>query len=96
MTNLWDRARQLKGETLHTMSYSKAFDISDVRSDRIIFVPHDGNGTERWASREQIEYIATIGQAGKEITPGLVQAKYPNDRNTSYIAAIAQAIIKTE
>ena len=47
MKTVWDRVQRLKGETLHTISRHKSFDIVDVLSDRIIFVPHEGKGTPR-------------------------------------------------
>lgn len=30
MTNIWDRAQQLKGQTVYTISRNKPFDIVDV------------------------------------------------------------------
>lgn len=92
MSQIWERVQELKDQTLYTLSRQKAFDISDVRPDRIVFIPQDGNGTERWASREQIEEIVNQGRAGKEITRALVAETYKDDQNTSYIAAIARAV----
>ena len=92
MTDIWERTHPLKGETLYTIAQRKPFDIIRILHDRIVFVPHDGNGTQRWASREQIETITHLVQSGKVINPKLVREQYPNDQNTSYIAAIVKAI----
>ncbi len=92
MTTVWDSGRQLKGETLYTISRRKPFDVVDVLSDRIIFVPRDGKGTPRWASREQIEHICGLANIARDVQRKLVQEQYPNDYNTSYITAIVKAI----
>jgi hypothetical protein len=90
---LWEQIQRLKGKTLYTLARNKPFDIVDVQVDRIVFTPQQGNGTQRWASREQIETIATIAAtAPHTLTPALVQEQYPDDRNTSYIAAIVKAV----
>jgi len=92
MTIVWDNVQRLKGETLYTISQHKPFDIVDVLSDRIIFVPRNGKGTPRWASREQIEHICGFAKTTQDIDRKLVQEQYPSDYNTSYIIAIVKAI----
>ncbi len=92
MTTIWEHTQRLKGETLYTISRHKPFDVIDVLSDRIVFVPHDGKGTPRWASREQIEHLCGLARGGQDVNRKLVQEIYPSDYNTSYMAAIIKAI----
>jgi hypothetical protein len=92
MSAIWSRAYHLKGQTLHTLARQKPFEIVDVLADRIVFVPQQGKGTERWASREQIERIDALMRLGKELTQELVRLEYPNDYNTSYITAIVHVL----
>jgi hypothetical protein len=87
----WQKAQSLKGRTLYTLKQRKPFNVIDVLIDRIILVPQEGKQTPRWIAREQIEATCRQG-TDRAITPGLVRTLYPEDRNTSYIAAIASDI----
>jgi hypothetical protein len=87
MSEVWNRVRALEGKTLHTLKQGKRFSIVGVLSDRVQFVPEQGNGTLRWCTREGIEYIAGLGLKPSELR-SRIQQEWPSDRNTSYVAAI--------
>jgi predicted transcriptional regulator len=91
--DVWQRVQALEGQTLETLKQHKPFRIVSVLSDRVQFVPKDGNGTLRWFPRQGIEYIAGLGLQPEEIRPR-VQQEWPSDQNTSYVAAIVYAVTK--
>lgn len=88
MFDVWNRVQQLQGQTLATLRQKKLFDIVEVRADRVIFKPHDGNGTLRWCERESIERLYSLSRATEPLSPSQVQKELPKSRNSSYIAAI--------
>ena len=96
MTDAWQRVRQLEGKTLLTPARSKPFRIVRVMGDRVEFVPVNGNGTVRWFPRADLEHIArqVVGLTAKEIQPR-VRQEWPDDQNTSYVAAILREITST-
>jgi ABC-type microcin C transport system permease subunit YejB len=95
MARVWERVQQLKGQTLHTLTRNKAFDVVEVHQDRVLIVPHDGIGMQRSIGREQIEHMFNLHQMGRITSRKLVQEEYPDNQNTSYIATIVAAITST-
>jgi hypothetical protein len=94
MSDIWNKVQKLEGKTLYTSARNKPFDVVEVRPDRIVFTPRNGSGAYRWADRRQIETAYQLaGSNNNYITAIIVQEKYPNDRNSSYIAAIVNIIL---
>jgi hypothetical protein len=86
----WERIRALEGQTLHTLKRNCPFRITEVMSDRVVFVPQNGKRTARWYPRKELEYIASLG-IGRDELRARIQREWPNDQNTSYAAAIIYA-----
>ena len=91
MQSFWSRVQALSGRTLTTRSRSKEFDIVEVRSDRIIFVPRAGTGRERWISRKWLEHVDSLHLDESELLPVRLRQEFPDDQNLSYMAAIVHA-----
>ena len=87
-------AVQLNGKTLHTLKQGKAFEVTNVQSDRIEFVPVSGNGTQRWIGREWIEKVVDMNLDESDLTPSRLSLEFPNDQNLSYMAAIVHTVTK--
>lgn len=87
MSNTWNLVRRLEGETLCTLHRKKQFTLISVNELDVRIVPLSGKRTERSVSRERIERIAGL-KVSKEELCRHTRREYPNDQNTSYIAAI--------
>lgn len=94
MADVWKRVRHLNGKILHTLKQGKAFEVVGVQSDRIEFVPVNGNGTRRWIGRQWIEQVVDMGLDASDLTPSRLAREFPNDQNLSYMAAIVHAVTK--
>ena len=92
MANFWERIRALDGQTLVTTAQAKQFRITDVRNDRICFVPLEGKGGERWWPKKGLEDLNEIFCDENVITREMVRGHFPKDQNTSYVAAILNAV----
>lgn len=91
MADFWSRVQALNGRTLKTRARGKAFDVIEVRHDRIVFVPQAGRGRQRWIGRSWLEQIAELHLDESELTPSRLIQEFPNDQNLSYLAAIVHA-----
>ena len=91
-TGFWQRVQALEGETLLTLKQRKRFKILRVLPDRVEFVPEDGNETIRHCLRDDIERLADSDISHSEITVSRAKEEWPSTQNTSYLAAIAQAV----
>lgn len=91
MADFWIRVQALSGRTLKTRARGKAFDVIEVRDDRIVFVPQAGNGGQRWIGRSWLEQVADLHLDESELTPSRLSQEFPNDQNLSYMAAIIYA-----
>jgi hypothetical protein len=92
MAIFWERIRALDGTTLVTAVQEKSFTVVDVESQRIWFVPKSGNGARRWWSRKGLEDLNEVFADEDEVTRDMVQSQHPKDQNTSYVAAILNAV----
>ena len=92
--SIWNQVEQLKGKTLLTRAQHKEFEVIDVLSDRIQFVPKNGHGTLRWLDRVSIEQIAGMNLDESDLIPSRLAQEFPNDQNLSYMAAIVHAATK--
>jgi hypothetical protein len=88
----WDRVRNLEGKTLRTIEQNFPFDIVEVTHDRIVFIPQRGNGTKRWWPRRDLEQLYDAFLDIEAVSPADVREHWPNDQNTSYVAAILNAV----
>jgi hypothetical protein len=95
MADFWQRVQELQGKTLLTLARQRPFRVVSVSSDRVEFVPENGNGNVRWFPRKDIELIAGLGLARDEIRPRL-QQEWPSCQNTSYVASIVHEITKPQ
>jgi hypothetical protein len=91
MVTVWDRVRQLKGQTLMTLYQNKPFTVVAVLKDRVKVRPEEGNGTERPLRGKVIEDFIDLGISREELRRRISDA-YPDSRNTSYYAAIAYEV----
>jgi hypothetical protein len=92
MANFWDRIKTLNGSTLVTTAQEKQFRVTDVRNDRICFMPLEGKGGERWWPKRGLEDLNELYWEEAQITREMVRTHYPKDQNTSYVAAILNAV----
>jgi len=90
MSDIWKCVRGLEGQTLHTLHQRHAFTIVDVRAQDLDVVPEEGKKVKRTMIRERIEQVA-LSDEPRERLVQLARHKYPESRNTSYLAAIAHA-----
>ena len=90
MHNLWQHVRRLQGKTLATLHDAKPFVVLSVDDDRVRIRPQGGRGGERSVHRDQIERMAGMGLRREELRRRTAE-EFPNNQNTSYIAAIAFA-----
>ena len=91
MSDIWNIMQSFNGKTLHTIARQKPFRVS-ILPDRVQFAPERGSGTLRWISRKDIEYLMQMNLKSSEVTPEVVWREWPNDRNTSYVAAIIREL----
>ncbi len=92
MENCWDRVMKLTGTMLYTTRDNKPFEILEVQSDRIKFVPKEGTGTDRYFLRKSLESICGSELNLEAIRPGQIKKMIPTTRNESYAAAIIRKI----
>ena len=88
---IWDRIHRLEGQTLTTLHQDKPFTVVAVLNDCVKVLPQDGGGAERTVRRDRIEHIAGLGLARDELRKRVAD-EYPDSQNTSYIAALANAV----
>jgi hypothetical protein len=92
MATFWDRVKTLDGVILETSTQAKQFKITEVRFDRICFLPLGGKSAERWWPKRNLEDLNELFYESSEVTREMVRKHFPKDQNTSYIAAILNAI----
>ena len=93
MREIWDQVRDLEGSTLFTLHRNKPFDVDEVRDDEILVIPHDGKRKRRKILRRNIE-IAVGLNIPKENLRKRVQQEFPDNQNSSYIAAIVSEVAR--
>jgi hypothetical protein len=91
MATVWERVMRLEGRTLSTLKYEKPFKIVEVTTDRVRLVPQSGKRTRRNVRRDRIEFLVDLRVNRDELRQA-VQREYPKSQNTSYYAAIVDAI----
>jgi hypothetical protein len=92
MATFWDRVKTLDGTTLETSAQAKQLKVTDVRFDRICFLPLGGKSTERWWPKRGLEDLNELFYESDVVTREMVRNHYPKDQNTSYVAAILNAV----
>ena len=90
----WAKVEQLQNQTLEMLTHRKRFTIVEVSNGNVYFVPDNGAGTRRWVTRAMLEHIAAQDWAATDLRPKRIAGEYPSDRNSSYMAAILNAVMK--
>ncbi len=89
MDDLWRRVVALKGQTLKTMR-GKDFTVVDV-DVRDAWVAPTSSGRKRQVARIDLEPALPLKSPDRQLRPSEIEARLPNLRNHSYVAALINA-----
>src|SRR5215211_6433646 len=95
MARLWERVRELEGQTLPTVSGRTAFDIVSVGDHYVRVTPHS-SGKPRLIRREEFERAEMLRLVRADVIPIQLRDAKISEFNPAYVAAIIRAVVGQE
>jgi len=91
LNDLWIRVSTLRGVSLTTVRGLR-FSVDTIEGAHILVTPAS-TGMQRLIARNDIERALPFKLKDCKLRPSEIQAKIPGHRNTSYVAAIINAVV---